>query len=218
MKIETLVYRKIEEYKPKGQLGDTAKFFLSISAIRHNYVKGHAERVALMAEGVARALKLDTKAAFFAGLMHDIGKLVLPHQLFRDRDITLAEYAEVKSHALAGYRILKDRHLFTALCAGLHHALYESGYGLTTEDFPTNWNPKLIRKVLQIATLVSICDFIDAYQHRHSKILDGSDKPASDLEGLLKSKYPDDFQAVQAALKVSSQKVFQPVHSKSALL
>jgi hypothetical protein len=210
MKIETLVYRKIDEYKPKGELNHTAKMFLDISSVRHHKVKGHVERVALMAEGVAKILKYDSKAAFFAGLMHDIGKLVLPYSLFEDKDITPQEYAEIKTHALAGYKMLKNKHLFTALCAGLHHALYESGYGLTIADFPKNWNPKLIRKVLNIAAVVSVCDFIDAYTHRHTKILDGSGKESEDLEVMLKTKYPEDQHIIEAALQVSKDKLFQP--------
>jgi len=210
MKIETLVYRKIDEYKPKGELNHTAKMFLDISSVRHHNVKGHIERVALMAEGVAKILKYDSKAAFFAGLMHDIGKLVLPYSLFEDKDITPQEYAEIKTHALAGYTMLKNKHLFTALCAGLHHALYESGYGLTIADFPKNWNPKLIRKVLNIAAVVSVCDFIDAYTHRHTKILDGSGKESEDIEVMLKTKYPEDQPIIEAALRVSKDKLFQP--------
>jgi putative nucleotidyltransferase with HDIG domain len=210
MKIETLVFRKIDEYKPKGELAHTAKMFLSISSVKHNKVKGHVERVALMAEKVAKILKYDSKAAFFAGLMHDIGKLVLPYSLFEDKDITPQEYNEIKSHAIAGYKMLKNKHMFTALCAGLHHALYESGYGLTIADFPRNWNPKLIRKVLDVAAIVSICDFIDAFTHRHTKILDGSDKKPGHLEDMLKAKYPDDQGIIEAALRVSNERIFQP--------
>ena len=136
MKLSTIIQKKIKTYDPKNELGHTAKVFLALCGINHNEVKGHVERVALLAEATAIRMKKDAKAAFFAGLLHDIGKLILPAPLFDGHNINTAEYAEVKTHALAGFEVLKDLHAFVALCAGFHHALYATGYGLTIKDFP----------------------------------------------------------------------------------
>ena len=95
-------------------------------------------RVALLSEEVARRQEKDAKAAFFGGLLHDIGKIVLPHQLFDGHDIDPVEYTEVKKHAIAGFEVLRKFHEFVALCAGTHHALYASGYGLELKDFPSD--------------------------------------------------------------------------------
>jgi len=99
---------------------------------------------------------------------------------------------------MAGFRALRGLHAFTALCAGLHHNLYKAGYGLTLDDFPKEWSMATIKKVLEISALISICDFIDAFTHRATKILDGS--KGADLRTMLVQKYPDDVGMVELAM------------------
>lgn len=195
------VKKKIEKYAPQGGLDHTAKLFLVLCGVNHSPVRGHMERVALLAEGVAKRMQKDTKAAFFGGLLHDVGKILLCASLFDGHNINAKEYAKVKTHAIAGFEALKEFHLFTAYCAGFHHALYDRGYGLESKDFPDDWNPATIKKVLDISTIVSICDFVDAFTTRGTKIRDGSDSEASNLIGMLEKKYPNDRMFIAAALK-----------------
>jgi putative nucleotidyltransferase with HDIG domain len=201
MTLEDLINDKIDAYKPKGGLDHTAKLFIALCSINHSGVKQHISRVGLLCEAVAIRLEKDAKAAFFGGLLHDIGKLILPSDLFCDKDITAEEYERIKSHALSGFKALKDFHSFTALCAGLHHALYKRGYGLSFEDFPKDWGFDTIKKVLEISVIISICDFIDAFTHRKTKIKDGSDKDGNSLKDMLDAKYQEDRQIIRIALE-----------------
>lgn len=188
MKREALVKKKILDYNPKGGLAQTALFFLDLAGVNHSSTKDHIERVALLAEATAIKLKKDAKAAFFAGLLHDIGKVILPANLFDGHNISPEEYAQVKKHAQDGFKALMKLHMFTALCAGFHHNLYQAGYGVGMDDFPEKWSPATIKKVLDISMIVSICDFAEAYTTRKTKILDGSgDAPT--LSAMLENKY-----------------------------
>ena len=181
-------------------MDQTALFFLNLCSIRHQNVEGHCERVALSAEAVAKKLSKDAKAAFFAGIFHDVGKLTLPADLFSGREITDEEYTEIKTHAQSAFLALQNQHMFVALCAGLHHAMYCNGYGLKLRDFPKELSPATVKKILEISTIVSICDFIDAYRHRNSAIRDGSNASTQDLKQMLYAKYPDDQIVVDLAL------------------
>lgn len=201
MKRDTLVRKKILSYNPKGGLTQTALFFLELAKVNHRSTKDHVENVALLSEAIALKLKKDAKAAFFAGLLHDVGKMLLPMNLFDGHNITPEEYAQVKQHAKDGFKALMRMHLFTALCAGFHHNLYQAGYGVTAEDLPKNWSPATIKKVLDISVIVSICDFVEAFMHRKTKILDGSDKNL-DLKGMLYAKYPNDHQVIDVVLNL----------------
>ena len=205
MDISEIILRKIAAYEPKGGLDHTAKLFLKLASINHRNVKQHLERVALLSEEIAIRTGKDPKPAFFGGLMHDVAKLALSHDLFEDRNITDEEYQEIKKHAATGFEILKDFHMFTALCAGLHHALYKSGYGLTLKDFPPDWDLELVKKALDISVIISIADFIDAFTHRTTSIKDGSDKKSLSLEEMLKAKYPNDHKVVEIALQVQEE-------------
>jgi putative nucleotidyltransferase with HDIG domain len=201
MNNSAIVRRKIKMYSPKGGLDHAAKIILSLAGINHKKVKEHKQNLAILAEKVAKALKKDCNATFFAALLHDIGKLTEPDTLFDGHNISAEEYAQVKRHVEEGFEALKEHHLFTALCAGYHHAMFHGGYGLTTKDLPCNWHMGTIKKVLEISAIISICDFIEAFTHRETIIKDGSDSETPDLKGMLYKKYPDDHLAIDIALK-----------------
>ena len=195
------VRKKISSYHPEGELGRTAQLFLAFCGINHPLVKAHMERVAILSEKTAIRLKKDKKAAFFAGLLHDVGKILFDYRLFDGHNINREEYREVKNHAVAGFEMFKKFHLFTAYCAGAHHSMYNSGYGLEVKDFPKEWSLATIKKVLEISAIISICDFIDAFTHRVTEIKDGSDKGKTGLKDMLEAKYPNDHQIVRIALE-----------------
>lgn len=195
------VQRKIQDYNPNGGLARTAQLFLALSNVNHKTVKGHLERVALASDQTAISLGKDSRAAFFAALLHDIGKLAMPAELFNNREITAAEYEMVKTHAVAAFEVLKNIHSFTAYCAGLHHALYKAGYGLSIDNFPKNWSPSVIKKVLEISTIVAICDDIDAARYRTTTF--NGDGGKDNLEQRLFKKFPNDIKTVEIAIKES---------------
>lgn len=201
MSTSSTVQKKIKQYKPKGGLDHSARFFLALCDINHGSTKQHVENVALLAESTAKALRKDAKAAFFAGIFHDIGKLVLSSNLFDGHNVDANEYEEIKTHAQAGFKALENFHLFVALCAGLHHNLYKKGYGLTVDVFPKEWSPATVKKVLEISAIISICDFVDAFINRETKIKDGSDQGSKCLRDMLYDKYPDDHHVIDVVLK-----------------
>lgn len=209
MNFDNAIFLKIDSYKPKGGLAQAAKLFIAFCDINHSSTKDHCFRVALLAESAAKILKKDVKAAFFAGLLHDIGKMMLPSDLFDGHNITAEEYAQVKTHAQNSFKALKKFHLFTALCAGLHHNLYKSGYGILVSDFPPEWSVATVKKVLDISMIVSISDFVDAFTSRKTEIKDGSDQNSTDLKTMLCEKYPHDVNIVEAVLqsKENEQKI-----------
>jgi len=193
--------RKIRKYNPKGGLDTTTISFLDILKISHPLVKEHAERVAFLAEAVALRMKKDAKAAFFAGLLHDAGKASIPNHLFDGRNITEEEYIEVKKHSIKGFMALRNKHLFTAYCAGFHHALNAKGYGLTLKDFPDDWELRTVKKVLDIATIIAICDYIDAALTRDGIMKSDTEGSGTGLRERLENKFPDDLVVVRIALK-----------------
>lgn len=195
------VKRKIKAYKPKNGLDKVALFAIALAGINHPTVLEHIERVALTADAVARRTKKDPKAAFLSALLHDVGKLIFRPSLFDGRNISDEEYAQIKRHAMASYRALKDLYLFTALCAGMHHAVYDKGYGLTAKDFPPWMGPRTIKKILEISTIIAICDDIDAALHRRTTFKGATGSGKMSLEKRLSKKFPDDVTVVKIALE-----------------
>lgn len=70
----------------------------------------HQRRVSGLAAALARELELDEESVAglrVTGLVHDVGKLVVPAQILRlPRRLTALEFRSVKAHAAAGWEIL----------------------------------------------------------------------------------------------------------------
>ena len=193
IELDKIIDERIERYNSRGNIDVTSKFLLQMMRMKHPLVKEHSQRVALLGEAYANTFigascDYDPKAIFYAGLFHDIGKIFLPYTLFEGQNITTEEYALVKQHSVLGFESLKEHHLFVSIVAGCHHNMYDNGYGLTIDDFPKDWKLTTIQKVLSISSIISVCDFIDAYNTRKTTIKDGSTSGAS-LDEIIKEKY-----------------------------
>jgi len=119
----------------------------------------HSMNVALICNLFARWLKFnkeDTDALTLAGLLHDIGKMMLPTELIKKPDrLTDEEYRTIQEHPTLGYNILKDQKIDprVARAALQHHERcdgsgYPSGLGLNDID--------------SFAKIVAIADVYDA--------------------------------------------------------
>jgi HD-GYP domain-containing protein (c-di-GMP phosphodiesterase class II) len=109
------------------------------------YTGGHTERVAAVAEGLARRLGFrddELEAIEIGALLHDIGKIGIPGQVLRkDGPLTDDEWDLVKTHPLISDYILSelDLHPFVRQCArSSHERIDGTGYpdGLAGEEIP----------------------------------------------------------------------------------
>jgi putative nucleotidyltransferase with HDIG domain len=182
----------------RHSLQDVINFYLAIATVRHDGVKEHSVRVATLAAKAAVRLKLDVRAAYVAGILHDVGKIALPCQLFDGHNISEEEYADVKNHVRLGFEVLKDEYLFTGLVAGFHHALGKSGYGLTIKDFPEDLSLDTVKKILDIAALIAICDYVDAATTRNTLVKDGA--AGESLREALEIRYPNSIMMIDTVL------------------
>lgn len=119
----------------------------------------HCMNVSLICNISARWLgysSVDIKKLTLCGLLHDIGKIMVPEEIMNKPDkLTPAEYNIVKTHTLQGYRILKDLDIDNDIkeCALMHHERCDgSGYplGLVSD------------KINPYAKIVAIADVYDA--------------------------------------------------------
>jgi hypothetical protein len=109
------------------------------------YTGGHTERVAAVAEGLARRLGFrddELEAIEIGALLHDIGKIGVPGQVLRKPGpLTDDEWELVRTHPLISDYILSelDLHPFVRQCARSSHERIDGrGYpdGLSGEEIP----------------------------------------------------------------------------------
>ena len=125
-----------------------------------DYTYKHCLRVAMLSASVCEELGLsetETKECVVAGLLHDIGKSNIDHDIIiKPGKLTDKEFEEIKRHPLIGYNILKNGgHYSSNILSGVlfHQEKYDgSGYptGLAGEKIPL------------VARIMAVCDVFDA--------------------------------------------------------
>lgn len=153
------------------------------------YTCGHSDRVARIAERLAKQLGLDQRTLhtiYLSGLLHDIGKIGIDDEVLRKPGpLTPAEFEHIKLHPELGYKILVDlNELDEVLPVVLHHHENWDGMGyprgLAGEQTPL------------LARIVAVADAFDAM---------GSDRP-------YRPGMPDD--KVDAILRAGAGKQWDP--------
>ena len=123
------------------------------------YTNGHSIRVAEYSRLLAQRLGLSKdrqEEIYYAGLLHDIGKIRVPDSIIKkEGKLTDEEYEYIKLHPVSGYHILKEISASSDIAIGAkyHHERYDGkGYpnGLEGENIP------------EIARILGVADAYDA--------------------------------------------------------
>ncbi len=123
----------------------------------------HSMNVALICNVLASWLNLnpdEIELATACGLFHDIGKLLIPHEIItKPGKLTSDEYAQIQKHTVAGYQLLLNQDVddHVRYSALMHHEKCDgTGYpmGLTGD------------KIDKYACIVAIADVYDAMTAR----------------------------------------------------
>jgi len=125
-----------------------------------DYTYMHSVAVCAMMVGLAKQLGLDeeqTRLAGMAGLMHDLGKALMPMEVLnKPGKLTEVEFNIIKTHPVEGHRLLltsRDvHHVVLDVCLHHHEKTDGSGYpeGLKDEE------------ISLFAKMGAVCDVYDA--------------------------------------------------------
>lgn len=123
------------------------------------YTQGHSQNVANLARKIAEEMALsreETEHAYWTGIVHDIGKILVPINILNKRNkLTDGEFTVIKKHPEWGYKTLGRSGRLTNIAKYVlyHHERWDGkGYptGISREDIPI------------IAQIVAIADTWDA--------------------------------------------------------
>jgi HD-GYP domain-containing protein (c-di-GMP phosphodiesterase class II) len=99
-------------FQLQNSLESTVRAIALMVEIRDPYTAGHQNRVAHLAAAIAEQMRLPDEQIHgiqMAGIVHDLGKIQIPAEILsKPGRISEIEFALIKSHAQAGYNILKD--------------------------------------------------------------------------------------------------------------
>lgn len=125
----------------------------------------HSVRLSKLGIKVANYLNIDPKPLFFAGALHDLGKVMIDEELLKKRKEFTEEDMEVmKSHPLYSYELLKDVHPYTAAIVVRHHLYQENSY---PKDIPeAKFSEEVMRKIDIYSEILAVIDCYDASRTR----------------------------------------------------
>jgi len=118
------------------------------------YTKGHSENVARLASAIAKEMNLSRKKiknTYWAGLVHDIGKLLIPLNILNKQEkLTEQEFELIKKHPVWGSKALSSSKILKPIAKYIlsHHERWDGkGYpdGLRANETP------LISQILGVA-------------------------------------------------------------------
>ncbi len=124
---------------------ETATALVSAIDARDAYTRGHSIRVAEYSKEIARLAGMDEKRCdevYFAGLLHDVGKICISDSILqKTSELTADEKEKIKQHSKIGGEILSSitEFPFIGIGAKFHHERYDGkGYpdGIAGEVIP----------------------------------------------------------------------------------
>lgn len=124
------------------------------------YTTTHSMNVAVLTMGLAEWLGMgarDVRAFGIAGLMHDIGKVSIPHDVLnKSGKLNESERAVMNSHPVEGARIIlkAEHHMDLAAVVAYEHHIMLNGGGYPRMRFQ--------RDCHEASKLVHVCDVYDA--------------------------------------------------------
>ena len=166
--------RKIQNYQMKEHESKERLDRMNTNIVRalaytidakDRYTSGHSQRVADYSLAIAKRMgksEEEQKVIYYAGLLHDVGKIRVPEEVInKPGKLTEEEFEQIKVHPVSGYHILKDIHEDERIAYGAkyHHERCDGkGYpnGLEGENIP------------EIARIIGVADAYDAMASNRS--------------------------------------------------
>ncbi|MBI2159273.1 MAG: response regulator [Candidatus Rokubacteria bacterium] len=148
----------LREHLEKNLIDTISSFVIALES-KDPYLKGHSTRVSLYTGELASVMGMppgDVVMFSRAGMLHDLGKLVILDNILRKpRQLTEEEFELIRSHPVVGDKILKPLRFLSCEAKAVrhHHERYDGkGYpdSLKGEDIPL------------IARVVTVADAFDA--------------------------------------------------------
>ncbi|MBP3743705.1 MAG: HD-GYP domain-containing protein [Treponema sp.] len=160
-----LNFLKEEQKNMRIMFDQTATALANAIDAKDVYTHGHSMRVAEYSRKIAIQAQKDEKfctEVYYAGLLHDIGKIGIPVSIInKTGKLSDEEFAEIKKHPVIGKQILSSisKSPYLSIGANYHHERYDGrGYpeGLKGDDIP------------EIARIIAVADSYDAMTSKRS--------------------------------------------------
>lgn len=181
IEFERLVQTTLDELEVSQEDQRAIKRYLTLLRGKHSPSYEHSLQVGLTAREIARHLQLDEKALLIAGLLHDIGKVLVPEStLTRTVGWSDEDKQEMDDHVVDGVELLRGRFDFSAEVIARHHQFQARPYPAQLPPPLREWDPATLALIEQYARLLSLADVYQALHRPNDRFAE----PAENSIGL----------------------------------
>jgi len=197
--LEKMLEDTFVENEVKPELQQKLMQLLDILKLTDYDTYEHSIRVGLLASKVGTFLHLDSKALFYAGLMHDIGNaLVNPVIIQKKQGFSAEDYEELIVHPEESYRLLKGLFDFTAEIVLRYPRFQEQGYPQTLPQllYPYSLSTQVI--IDHYARILALIHFYDTLSSSGNDMSgDASNLAGEKIKSIMQEKNPDARQLIE---------------------
>lgn len=147
MGLTSELFRTLEKLRmtEKSMSDDIIRTLVKVLEYHDSYTRGHSENVADFAAQIARQMAFSQEQIdelIVCGLVHDIGKILIPSDLLNKTSVlTAEEYQTIKQHSRFGYNMLIEAKYLKRIAKIVlhHHERWDGkGYpdGLKADEIP----------------------------------------------------------------------------------
>lgn len=159
-----------EELGITGERRTAIDAMLAPLKLKSPFHYGHSLRVGILAKNIADFMHVDPKPLFYAGLLHDIGKaLVPPDTLHKTGTWTEEDRATLRPHVIDSFRLLQGAMDFTAQIIVWHHRFQKDCYPVDLPADLHEYSPGTKATIQMYGRLLMIADVWDALHRFNSK-------------------------------------------------
>lgn len=166
---ETKWHAVADELEVPPRIRQNLESVLGKLSLHHLPTAEHSRRVGVLAVEIGRTENLSLRPLFYAGTLHDRGKLHVPQALLNKTGVWTPEDAlALRDHPQVGYQETMDEGL--VVTAGLivrHHTFQPNNYPETLPDAP----PYPADVFSRSARVIALADFYDAAHRKDQQQL-----------------------------------------------
>ncbi len=178
------------DISPKNQ--GSVNAYLNLLNIKDQDTYEHSIRVGLLGIRVAKHASLDEKAMFYAGTLHDVGKILVRTELLKKPGkFSKKEMKEMEKHAEYGYKLLSGIHDFSAEIALRHHEYQQEKYPKKLKKSEVKFSEKTKSETELYANMLSVIDFYDAIKNRTNQKFKKKDLSQEEVKRIILKNKPD---------------------------
>ncbi len=172
----------------------------------------HMIRVAWLGGQVAEIQHIEQKVLIYAGLLHDIGKALVPlSTLQKTAGWTEKDSEIMRDHVMDGYRMARDKFNFSAEVILWHHMFQPNSYPRVFPEPLADYSQGTRLMIGYFGRMLALCDCFDA-AHRANDRNVGLQFTGEMVKERMLRENPDQVVLIEElyAANVFSTKIYEP--------